>query len=308
MNPALRLRGLAAATGVALVFASANAAAFCRSRTCEQSGACAADENGCIIDGLLLYRSVGCVSFSVQEDASPRHGIDSDTMDRLVQDAFDRWTEADCGGESPSIRIESFGPVECDRVEYSSDQGNANVILFHNEEWPEELDARAFALTTVSFETRTGEIYDADMEINAAMEGGLSFGEPEDGTDLPSILTHEVGHFLGLAHSLAGGAVMRPSYAPMVDNLRVLGEDDVDGICAVYPPDREVGSNSCEPRHGFASACASFGGSLNAAGGCSFSAPAPSTPGSSTAALALVGLGAAMLFRRRRRSAQARGA
>ena len=57
--------------------------------------------------------------------------------------------------------------VACRRHEYNAGQGNANIILFHDEVWPYQGTSNTLALTTLTFNTDTGEIYDADMEINA---------------------------------------------------------------------------------------------------------------------------------------------
>jgi hypothetical protein len=75
--------------------------------------------------------------------------------------------------------------------------------------------------------------------------------------DLPSILTHEVGHFLGLAHSSDGLATMRPGYNPGDIELRTLDTDDIAGICDIYDAAAGERSPSCEPRHGFSRECAS---------------------------------------------------
>src|SRR5262249_40502589 len=73
-----------------------------------------------------------------------------------------------------------------------------------------------------------------------------------------SIVTHESGHFLGLAHSHDQTATMWPVYNEHTTNLRNISPDDVAGICAIYPP----GSiETCDPtpRHGFSTECASAG-------------------------------------------------
>ena len=56
------------------------------------------------------------------------------------------------------------------------------------------------ALTTVTFNPKTGEIYDADMELNSA-DNPITVGDQEIVFDLHSIVQHESGHTLGLAHS-----------------------------------------------------------------------------------------------------------
>lgn len=289
-------RALFCATLAGLLLESATAAAFCRSRTCKdtRNSTCERRPNSdCIVEGNELYRTSSCTSYAIERSGSALHDIDAERFDGLVRDAFDRWLEADCGGgRRPSLEVRSLGAVQCDEVRYNTNSGNASVFVFRDD-WG-LMDVDAYALTTVFFESTTGEIYDADVEINAEIDR-LELDDPGAGIDLGSILTHEVGHFLGLAHSDTSAAVMRPYYTPRRDNLRILNEDDVAGICATYPPGRETKSDRCLPRHGFADAC-SFE-PLQASGGCQ----AHGSAGGGGLAAALSGL-ALVLARLRRRS------
>ncbi|XP_028762588.1 metalloendoproteinase 1-MMP [Neltuma alba] len=51
--------------------------------------------------------------------------------------------------------------------------------------------------------------------------------------DLESVVTHEIGHILGLAHSSVKGAVMYPSLKPRTKKVD-LKIDDVEGVQALY--------------------------------------------------------------------------
>ncbi|XP_030469877.2 metalloendoproteinase 1-like [Syzygium oleosum] len=53
-------------------------------------------------------------------------------------------------------------------------------------------------------------------------------------TDLESVALHEIGHFLGLAHTQDPNAVMYAGIAAGAVK-RVLQQDDIDGIRALYP-------------------------------------------------------------------------
>jgi hypothetical protein len=145
--------------------------------------------------------------------------------------------------------------VECHAHEYNKKSGNANVILFQDDSWPHGGGGSTLALTTVTYNVDTGEIYDADMELNSA---NVAF-TTDDKTvkfDLASIAQHETGHFLGLSHSTTGSATMYSDYSPGTSDLRTLEADDVAAICAAYPPGAAIPA-TCDPspRRGLSSIC-----------------------------------------------------
>lgn len=77
------------------------------------------------------------------------------------------------------------------------------------------------AVTLVRFEPTSRRIEDGDMMVNDDDEcatpppGGLFSNLPTPGKfHLPSVLLHELGHFVGGDHSDVAGATMEPSIAP----------------------------------------------------------------------------------------------
>lgn len=117
-------------------------------------------------------------------------------------------------------------------------------VIFVDAGWDHDPDA--VALTTMAYNRTTGLISHGRIEVN---EEGYSFadarggcGRPDD-YDLAAVLTHEVGHFIGLAHT--GGASLllegpdAPTMSPVVSKcdvaFRTLELDDLDGLCFVYP-------------------------------------------------------------------------
>jgi Matrixin len=248
------LRSLGALAAAALTFTvSAHGSAYCLTRTCDPgSGTCQVDSHNCIVTGKVLYWPNSCVSFDVQKDGSPKLGIDYDTVHAVAVMAFQQWVNADCGnGTHPSIQIADDGPIVCSKPEYNKTEGNANVVTFHDAAWPYVNTADTLALTTVFFDGDTGEIYDANVEINSN-EYDFTQGSPAGGYDLNAVLTHEFGHFLGLSHSDVETATMFSQYMP---DMATLDPDDELGICLSLPPDRVTVSSDCTPRHGFSSTC-----------------------------------------------------
>jgi Matrixin len=225
------------------------ARAYCLSTTCKETDACdGEDVPGCIP---LKWKS-RCVGFSVHELGGPN--IDAGEVDTIVELAFDAWRKVDCGdGEPPGVVIQNLGEVECGAVEYNKHAGNANVVLF-NSEWPHSEETHTFALTTTTFDPETGELLNADIELNAR-DHTFTVSDESIDADLLSILTHEVGHFLGIGHSQSTDATMFEFYAEGTTELRSLTDDDRNAMCTLYSP-KSV-DEGCNPlqRHGFSPYC-----------------------------------------------------
>ncbi len=265
---------IASAIALASVVTSGDAAAFCRTTTSPVPADFQPSAAACWTNGLPLWWRNACVGYSLQKDASRQ--ISYDDASRIIFAAFLKWTSTACpsdgtGSSRVSIDVHDEGAVACGTVQYNSDQPNQHVIVFRDDTWPHNDANNTLALTTVVFNPDTGEIYDADMEINTAQQK-LTVNDPvpSDGYDFSSIVTHESGHFLGMAHSGDSHATMFAHYQPGSTTLRNLTSDDVGGICSIYPPDGtrvvaksvtpsgKVASDACnpQPRHGFGPECA----------------------------------------------------
>jgi hypothetical protein len=296
---------LAAVVGAAALTVAGNADAFCRTMACPLPAGFSPSETSCVpqagdpaLGGASDFPSYcaslsppakpvpvwwrnACVSYDLQQDASVQ--VPYDTASTMVAQAFAKWTSLECpdatgadggmtGSSRVSIDVRDLGPVECNLVQYNSDHGNQHVILFHDDVWPHNDANNTLGLTTVTYDPDTGEIYDADMEINATVP--LSIGDPvtTGAYDFDSIITHECGHFLGMAHTGDDRATMYASYTQGTTYKRILTSDDVSGLCSIYLPggeravdpsatpdgSGEVAEDACDPtpRHGFATQCA----------------------------------------------------
>lgn len=115
---------------------------------------------------------------------------------------------------------------------------NENSSIFNGRDAP--------ALARVFFNPQTGAISEADLAINP----NQSFST--DGTtgtfDLESVLTHEIGHMLGLEHSGIIGATMQPRiarngvYNLPARTMSTLSSDDRLGVRSIYNNSNATGS------------------------------------------------------------------
>jgi len=204
-----------------------------------------------------------------------------------------------------------------------------NSLIFHNTLWCHvaadgscdvEYDSTALAVTTDTANTKTGQIYDADVEVNLVDYQWADLVEDPNlssDMDLQNALTHELGHLIGLDHTCfdaltsvtgvrpddnngqpvpdcAGASpdvkatTMYPSAQPGDTQKRTLAPDDVNAVCTIYPVD----DPPPPPGTGVNGGCA----------GCA----AAGRPGDAGAPAAF-GLLAAVLIARRRRPRAAAG-
>jgi Matrixin len=114
--------------------------------------------------------------------------------------------------------------------------GTANNGVYLVEDW--ELQENALAVTVATFETDSGRIVDADVLVNANHPFGLLPDGPDDDAkvyDIEAVLTHEMGHVLGLGESYdARQATMWPSVATGETHQRDIDSDDQAGIEDAY--------------------------------------------------------------------------
>jgi len=252
----MKSRAFACLASAGLFLAGAHASAFCLGRTCDPTKEqCETDAEDCVTTGVPLHWVSECVTFDIQVDGSPRSNIDAATAKTVVEAAFAAWLEADCGGSGPSLQIGTHQLVACDESRFNRTGRNANIVMFRDIGWPYPGAADTFGMTMLRYNKHTGELWDADVELNSA-DFAVNVGGDADHVDLQSILTHELGHFLGLGHPGTNhlDATMSPRWDGKGTSLRSIEDDDVAGICALYPPGRSA-TRGCGPINGFSGDC-----------------------------------------------------
>jgi hypothetical protein len=220
-----------------------------------------------------LWRDSGCIGMVYDTETVPAKFVD--TLDA----GFAAWTTATqgCAALSFSRELEAFAPATRDGI---------STLHVRSDAWPYAPEVTA--VTRLAFvdnpgDPDDGKILEADMEINAV---NFTLAIPSeltaDTTDLASVITHEAGHVLGMAHDcgtgtepwprdLAGNAVpscdglaadsptltatMYVSIAPGDTSKRTLEPADVGGACKITygavctPPDFD-GDAGCSSGRG----------------------------------------------------------
>jgi hypothetical protein len=275
---------------------SLDAAAYCRTSTEGLKEGCRPAGVECCTAGMPVYWKNACIGFSMNVLPTTKRNISFVLASRTLAQAFGVWTSASCpstGSENSSrvsIDVRQLPPVECGEVKTALDTPNQNVIVFRDSVWNHRDPDNVLALTTVSFDKKTGIIRGADLEFNTAnvnmvcpnnqnvdQSGEITCFDappPAKAFDFASIVTHEVGHFLGMAHSNSDKATMAAQYSNGDYTLRTLTADDIAGICNAYPPDHtrnggadgkdSIPEGPCDPTplNGFSSKCAQSGCSV----------------------------------------------
>jgi len=241
----MRLLPLALAPLVLLSPASAQA--FCRTTTCGSQP----DPTMCSTCGSPVAWERACIALRLDPRVLPSD-LTAAAFHAHVVDSARAWSFT-CPGSTLraafSMTVLDDFPVP---VGYFEGQPNTNTVAFRDR-WGDDAfhSPDAAAITIVTFTSPSARILDADTELNlrtASNPRGFVFATDgrTNAADLPTIVTHEIGHTQGLAHSGERSAVMWYS-AGRGEQRRVPTPDDRAGLCAIYPP---RGAEACVPDPG----------------------------------------------------------
>lgn len=150
-----------------------------------------------------------------------------------VRASFAAWS--DLAGAAFTFRFDGLTNLEATAGAVGSEGTNLVVWRENPAEWVAEGNSPLYyAVTTLSFDRCSAALVDADIEVNG---GYHTFSTSDDGVavDIQNVLTHEVGHVVGLDHSADTSAVMYARAAAGETSKRNLKQDDLEGVRYLYP-------------------------------------------------------------------------
>ncbi|QQR91528.1 MAG: matrixin family metalloprotease [Myxococcales bacterium] len=226
-------------------------------------------------EGKALYWRNRRIAMEINYLSAPA-GISEELLREIVGDAQSKWEKPGCTDidfEEPATAPSSetnlsddyFRRTKCgDRFNIPTNETDCiNRIVFRTSTdpsdlyyWPqdknedlwtsnaergaseEEADPRdVLALTTTFFVPKTGQIIDADMDINASNFDWVSDDgvmSEDDVAELSSVVTHELGHVLGFGHM--PGETSSIMYWQRIPGVNDLNEaNDREAVCTTYP-------------------------------------------------------------------------
>lgn len=217
-------------------FAAPQADAFVRTMTCRTGTDPASDPLACQAgeSPVPISWKVGCVVYHTNETGSD----DTDLSETIaaIRTSYETWDEVSCS----HLHFIEGGLTNEDRVGYNSctPGENANAVMFVRSGWQHVRDA--LALTSVTYDKVDGKIVDADIELNDQYFDFTTTDNPLlVRFDVRNTVTHEIGHVLGLDHTSVVDATMIATAPPRETSKRDLHQDDIDGVCEIYPSSAE---------------------------------------------------------------------
>jgi hypothetical protein len=221
-------------------------------------------------DGAPFFWAQSSVPITAYPNDFTQSGMTTDQVGGALAAAAAAWSKE----QNPCTYLELGTSLSTAPTPLAVNDGH-NSVIFHSTSWCHlgsngncniSYDSSALAVTTDTANTKTGQIYDADVEVNLVdYQWADVVADPNlaGDMDLQNALTHELGHLIGLDHtcfdpltSMTGvrpddntgqpvpdcatasaevqATTMFPSATPGDIQKRTLAPDDQNAVCTIY--------------------------------------------------------------------------
>ena len=167
------------------------------------------------------------VPYEINQSSSRELGAQATV--NVIQASYLSWTSPSCS----AYRVQYRGTTS--NTWTSGDGVNTHIWIYSSNQRPPELGGRETIGVTLSL-YRGDDLVDGDIIYNGIDHQWTTRATSAGEVDAQSIITHEVGHQLGLGHSTISAATMYASYGGG-EGPRSLHPDDVEAVCTLYPSD-----------------------------------------------------------------------
>jgi hypothetical protein len=166
------------------------------------------------------------IPYSISDAGSPQIPNGSEFL--AVVAAFDAWE----GVASSNVNLEYQGTTPIS----TAGRDGTNLVTFVDDTGLGALLGTTTLAATFSFFNNVGgELVFEESDIAFNPSHVLTTSGESDRFDIQSVMTHEVGHMLGLDHSGLISSVMAPFASQDQTDQRVPQYDDIAGVTEIYP-------------------------------------------------------------------------
>ncbi|MCB9896783.1 MAG: IPT/TIG domain-containing protein [Planctomycetes bacterium] len=189
--------------------------------------------------GVAVRWKTSTLEFVVQADGSD--DLPGDDDDLAVRRAFAAWADEPA---VPLLLVEDAAPDSRARTDWPSDDLHSVIFAEDGDDLLFPEGSGFVAVTPLQYVVSSGKLLDADIVLNGR-DVHFATAPAANAFDVRAIVTHEVGHLLGLDHSAQGSATMTPYAHPGFVLPRTLSDDERAGLVSLGGDDgrgRLVGS------------------------------------------------------------------
>jgi uncharacterized protein (TIGR02145 family) len=172
--------------------------------------------------------------YTLNADGVPNITDGSDLT--AVRAAFNTWAAI----STSTIKFTDGGTTTS---KYANATDGVNLVSFEDDQFPFSYGVLAVAAKTLQVDpvTNVAQIIDADIVVNPDFVNDIKYNlgildnaKNKGYFDIQSVITHEIGHVLGLLHSPVVGATMFFTMGSGT-NVRTLEQDDISWASYGYP-------------------------------------------------------------------------